>query len=270
MILEYSYTMKQNYGRTVANHHFSIRCIPPTTERQRIISTQLTVAPECRLSYKADVFGNKSAYGCIKNEHNSFTVCLTGTVETGLSCCENKETAKSFFCDIFRIQSAFTQPGAELRRLYAMHEGHLKQLDSYSAALYLMRTVYHTMSYTPGATNVSTNAEQAMLKRCGVCQDYAHILISLCRMCNIPARYVVGMMIGEGASHAWVEVCCCGFWYGLDPTNNLLVDENYIKLSYGRDYADTIVLKGMFCGFTSQTQDISVIVTPINKEGTVK
>ena len=94
----------------------------------------------------------------------------------------------------------------------------------------------------------------------GVCQDYAHILIALLRMMRIPARYVVGMMIGEGFSHAWVEMEADGRWYGLDPTNDVLVGENYIKISHGRDYNDCIVNKGVFTGMASQKQDISVIV----------
>ncbi|MGN1116017.1 MAG: transglutaminase domain-containing protein [Candidatus Ornithomonoglobus sp.] len=262
MILEFTYSMKQTYSLPIVNHHYALKCMPPDTQRQRVMSAQLELFPECSKSYKSDVFGNKTVYGCLREAHADFCACLSGVVETGFACNEHTESENTFFTDIFRCQSAFTRPGSELTRLYKLYGKCAKRLDPYTAALYLMRTVYHTMSYVPGTTDVTTTAEQALLKRRGVCQDYAHILIALCRMAGIPARYVVGMMIGEGASHAWVEVCCNGYWYGLDPTNNLLIDESYIKLSHGRDYADTIVSKGIFHGLAQQYQKISVIVKP--------
>ena len=123
-----------------------------------------------------------------------------------------------------------------------------------------MHKLHQDLSYEKGVTTFQTTAEEAMKLKKGVCQDYAHILIALLRMMKIPARYVVGMMIGEGFSHAWVEMEADGRWYGLDPTNDVLVGENYIKISHGRDYNDCIVNKGVFTGMASQKQDISVIV----------
>lgn len=123
-----------------------------------------------------------------------------------------------------------------------------------------MHKLHQDFTYEKGVTTFLTTAEEAMTLKKGVCQDYAHILIALLRMMRIPARYVVGMMTGEGFSHAWVEMEADGKWYGLDPTNDVLVDENYIKISHGRDYDDCIVNKGLFTGMASQKQDIRVIV----------
>ena len=95
---------------------------------------------------------------------------------------------------------------------------------------------------------------------CGVCQDYSHILISLCHLAGIPARYVVGMLTGEGASHAWVEIYQDEKWYALDPTNNLIVDDEHIKISHGRDYRDCLINQGVFTGCAKQTQEIQVVV----------
>lgn len=265
MILRYSYIMRQSYSLPVVKHYYALKAIPHDTHRQRIIKAELDLNPDgCRRT-KSDIFGNKIIYGTISEAHTEFNVRLSGIVETGLACNEHTENKGSFNSDIFRCASTFTKPGTELQGLYSQHYAYAKKLDSYTAALYLMRIVYHTMSYVPGVTDISTTAEEALRKRRGVCQDYAHILIALCRMFEIPARYIAGMMVGEGASHAWAEVCCNGFWYGLDPTNNLLVDEGYIKLAQGRDYADTVILKGVFYGCTSQTQEINVTVLPQQK-----
>lgn len=105
-----------------------------------------------------------------------------------------------------------------------------------------------------------TTAEQAMALGQGVCQDYAHILLSLCRMEQIPCRYAVGMLLGEGLSHAWVEIADGERWYALDPTNRLLVDDQHIKISAGRDYTDCTINQGLFVGRTRQTQQAVVSV----------
>lgn len=92
-----------------------------------------------------------------------------------------------------------------------------------------MRAVYTHFKYVTGSTQIHATAEEALKLGEGVCQDYAHIMLSLLRIEGIPCRYVVGIMQGEGASHAWTEVLCNGYWYGFDPTNNKLVDDEYIK-----------------------------------------
>src|SRR5215212_8672115 len=66
--------------------------------------------------------------------------------------------------------------------------------------------VWRTMTYTKGVTNTTTSAAQAFALRQGVCQDYAQVMLSICRLLGLPARYVSGHLLGEGATHAWVEV----------------------------------------------------------------
>ena len=72
---------------------------------------------------------------------------------------------------------------------------------------------------------------------------------------------MVGMMVGEGETHAWVEVYHEGSWYGVDPTNNRLADENYIIISRGRDFADCGINRGLLTGGGMQTQTVSLKVT---------
>jgi len=131
---------------------------------------------------------------------------------------------------------------------------------TYDRAHYWMKALVSRMVYQPGITNVHTTAEEAFALGQGVCQDFAHIYLSLLRLDGINARYVVGMMAGEGESHAWTEVNCKGYWYGFDPTNQLLVNDQYIKISHGRDYADCIVTRGIFRGAADQAQRITVTV----------
>ena len=112
----------------------------------------------------------------------------------------------------------------------------------------------------PGTTGVQTTAEEAWQLGTGVCQDYAHIYVTLLRMRGIPARYVCGMMLGEGESHAWAEVLCGGRWVGFDPTNDRPVLNHYIKLGHGRDAADCAINRGLMWSGGAQWQNISVCV----------
>lgn len=107
---------------------------------------------------------------------------------------------------------------------------------------------------------MSTSAEEAMEKGAGVCQDYAHIFLSLLRLRGIPARYVTGMLRGEGESHAWVEVALGDFWYGLDPTNDCAVAGEHVRIACGRDYRDCRISQGVFYGGARQSQKVEALV----------
>lgn len=163
----------------------------------------------------------------------------------------NKSGVKLLGKDSQQIQRLKSEKASDERNAFT----------NYDRAVAMMEQLHADMVYTPGATTIDTTAEEALKLRRGVCQDYAHILIALCRMEKIPARYVVGMMEGEGASHAWVEVFSDGLWYGIDPTNLGFVVDDYVKISHGRDYRDCVVNKGKFYGGARQKQTVSVTVT---------
>ena len=127
-------------------------------------------------------------------------------------------------------------------------------------ALRLSEKIHGYMCYAPGTTQINTTAMEAFQQQKGVCQDYAHILIALCRACGIPARYVNGFMQGTGVTHAWVEVLVNNEWRGIDPTNNQLIEYGYIKLAHGRDALDCRVNRGVYTGHPTEQTEIRVIV----------
>jgi transglutaminase-like putative cysteine protease len=111
--------------------------------------------------------------------------------------------------------------------------------------------VYRAMRYRHGATTVQTTASESLALGHGLCQDYSHIMLAICRAAGLPARYVSGHMLGEGGSHAWVEVL---LWDGhggyhpiaFDPTNHRRATPAYITVSVGRDYRDVSPTTGSF------------------------
>lgn len=114
--------------------------------------------------------------------------------------------------------------------------------------------VYRAMHYGHGVTGVSTTAAEAFALKRGVCQDYAHVMLALCRELGLPARYVSGHLIGEGGTHAWVEVLVPVRSGGrveaevvaLDPTHDRAATLSYVTVALGRDYGDVAPTSGTY------------------------
>lgn len=254
--LHFSYGMRLEFDRPVWDHSFALRCVPSASQKQQIVLETWRIEPDCRVDEVRDSFGNLRYVGHIEKPHDFFAYEVKGVARVRSMMVE-----KGPLQQIYRYPSEYTRPEPVIRKFYS-DLGTLEG-DTLSRAVFMMEALYREFSYVPGSTDIRTTAAGALEQRKGVCQDYAHILISLCRLAGIPARYVAGLMIGEGYSHAWVEIYRDGGWYGLDPTNNLHIDDYYIKLAHGRDYGDCMVDWGVFRGCTGQEQKVYVNVEEI-------
>jgi transglutaminase-like putative cysteine protease len=143
------------------------------------------------------------------------------------------------------------------------------------AAAELMRRMRDDFRYDPEATTVSTPAKEAFRRRRGVCQDFAHIMISGLRGLGLPAAYVSGYLRtlpppgqprleGADATHAWVAVWCGRprGWVGFDPTNAVFAENDHIVLAIGRDYGDVAPIDGIILAPGVQTLEVEVDVIP--------
>ena len=262
MLLDFRYEMALDFSDPVEDQYFSLQCIPRNTDRQKLIEINTEVEPYTDIRMDTDGIGNHKLYGLIKPEHSAFRLRVSGKVETMGSLYEEYQDPSDVELYRYIVSSKYTQPGPELETLY--HEwAKTAPEDAYGRLIHFGNCVKSILTYTSGSTDVSTTAEEALRLRKGVCQDFAHLLIALLRMDGMPARYVVGLIQGEGESHAWVEANCKGYWYGIDPTNNLLVNDIYIKFAHGRDYEDCMVSRGIFRNPRAiQTMGVSVTVSP--------
>jgi len=198
-------------------------------------------------------------------------------------------------------QFAYIQPTLLTRdspavRAFAAQFARLAAEDWYQAALAIREAVYHGLGYEPGRTTTQTTADDVMTIGAGVCQDFSHLMIAALRALRIPARYVSGylnpvvnqptmmqlaspgammqsMSMGEErrvrsatASHAWCEVYMGpgAGWRGFCPTNNLLVDQHFVRIGCGRDYRDTTPIKGVHRGSAREEMIVVVSVAPID------
>jgi transglutaminase-like putative cysteine protease len=136
----------------------------------------------------------------------------------------------------------------------------------------IMEWIHHEFHYEPGATNVKAHLDESFALRRGVCQDFTHVMLGMCRSTGIPARYASGYLyngpkdtlVGAQASHAWCEVYLpAAGWIGFDPTNNTLADERYVKIAVGRDYEDVAPVVGTYLGTGHCRLEIHVEVEKI-------
>jgi transglutaminase-like putative cysteine protease len=171
-------------------------------------------------------------------------------------------------CRPYLQSSNFIDIRPEIWRMAVDVQGSSK--DVFQTAYQVMEHIYLNFEYSVSTTSVGTHANEVLEKKKGVCQDFAHAAIALCRCLGIPARYVSGYfydptrdqsMRGSGASHAWIEVLVNGSgWFGLDPTNNRVVDDNYVIIGSGRDYRDVAPVTGTYFGRAPESMKIDVQV----------
>ena len=142
--------------------------------------------------------------------------------------------------------------------------------DVWQAAVQVMRFIHAEFEYQPKVTSVHTGLAEVLEKRSGVCQDFTHVMLGMCRSLKIPARYVSGYLYngptdeleGSQASHAWCEVFVPDHgWLALDPTNDQQADERYIRVAVGRDYSDIVPVQGTYRGSAAKAMTVEVKVT---------
>ena len=138
----------------------------------------------------------------------------------------------------------------------------------------LMRRIFREFTFDPEATEVSTPVTQVFVQRRGVCQDFAHFMISCLRSLGLAARYVSGYLltqpppgkrrlVGADATHAWVSVYCPQLgWIDFDPTNAVLPARDHITIGWGRDFSDISPLRGVILGGGEHEPEIAVTVVP--------
>lgn len=254
--LKFINRMELSFDKPVSGHAYALRCIPRTDSAQKIETLLSRVTPSGISKAVKDGFGNLVYTGSCAVPHTAFGYEIKGT-----ALVDQNRREREACHPMYRYATLLTGWGPCLESFYETHK--TAGRAAFEMACSFMQAIYDEFVYAPGATDIHTAAETAMAQGKGVCQDYTHIFLALCRKAGIPARYVAGMMIGEGATHAWAELYLDGVWRGFDPTHNRFVDDVYIKLAHGRDYRDCILERGTFWGNAIQKQKIYVSVEDI-------
>jgi transglutaminase-like putative cysteine protease len=252
--VSYHYKTKVSFSNHIHSHSFLLRCTPPDNEFQQVVGETCLVNPDGNICRGEDRFGNIVYSGCIGSLHDYFEFEAFGGVK--LSGCYLLEEKLN---RIYLYPSVYTFPDEQVRNL--LTDAFLADTEPITdKVLKLSGALNRVLEYSPNTTNTTTTASEALKLGKGVCQDFAHLLIALCRCAGIAARYVAGFMEGEGYTHAGVEYYDNGYWKAFDPTHNHLIDTGYVKLSHGRDFDDCSVERGVFSGIVNQTLEVQLTV----------
>ena len=247
---------------------------PFSDEWQTVDHFLLKILPAARLRHHHDFYSNVVHHFEIIEPHNSLLVesqlrvttkprPQLGADETPWPLARISEAAQESRVFEFLQDSRYVDLSPETWRLAL--DGTAGMTDTWQAARALMGLVHGQFKYEPNTTGVHTHMRDVLREKRGVCQDFAHVLIGLCRVLKIPALYVSGYLATETASatHAWVEVLIPGAgWLALDPTHNRSTDETYVKIAVGRDYADVPPLTGNYKGKTDRKLTVEVRIKP--------
>ena len=256
---------RYDYHGAVTDSYNDLRLCPVTDGLQRCESFRLEVAPATVVSTYTDFYLNRVDHFELHDPHDFLSIEAHSVVETFVdprgavggeypaAMLDAPSVTENYFD--FLTDSEYVSLEAELWR-EAVDVRPAGVTDLWRDAVRLGEHVNDTFRYEPRSTHAGTRMRDALRERRGVCQDFAHVLLALCRSQGIPARYVSGYFYNEQrevgaveASHAWVEVFLPGFgWKGYDPTHRRESDTRYIRLAAGRDYADIRPVSGTFRG----------------------
>lgn len=287
MKLKICHVTKYRYGDLITDSVNEVRLSPRTNYRQACYHHSITIEPNAQLFSYEDAYGNRIHAFTVNQPHRELVIKTVSTVVThDNDGVRNRILAPS---DDWAMLADETFQGKYVEYLVPTHYTavtddvrdyagriELPGQGVYDLVMLLATRIYEDFEYRPNTTGVGTTASELLKGKAGVCQDFAHLMIAVCRAKGIPARYVSGYhFVGdlnartadfEQASHAWVEAYIPGTgWLGFDPTNNNRVDGRYIKLGHGRDYLDIVPVKGIYRGTSEQELIVEVDVQRIEK-----
>jgi transglutaminase-like putative cysteine protease len=265
------------YDGPVQDSFNDVRLCPVNDPLQRCESFDLRLDPVVAVHTYHDFYLNRVDHFDLHHPHDWLEVEARSVVETRPdprgpvvgdyppSLLDDPNVPENYFD--FLADSHFVTLDAEVwREAIDVLPGGVT--DLWRDSLSLARHLYRSFTYMPSATHAGTRVSEVLRTRRGVCQDFAHVLLALCRTQGIPARYVSGYFYDESrppdqpeASHAWVEVFLPGYgWKGIDPTHDRLADTRYVKLAVGRDYADIRPVNGSYRGRGTRQLTVEVEV----------
>lgn len=269
------------------------RMHPRSDHNQRCLTFHLSVSPRCRVFSYRDHLANQVHHFDIPGAHGQLVIVAESLVEIQPLLPIPSFLAPGAWDELdamveqgdyyeMLLPSEFCESTPLLDQLAADFD--VRRRDDPLMLLHeLNEKIYRYFDYVPKSTRVDSPIDVALTSRKGVCQDFAHIMITLVRSnLRIPCRYVSGYLYhgnldhsgrenpdrsANSATHAWIEALVPQLgWVGFDPTNWLVVGDRHIRTAIGRDYADVPPTHGMFRGSAASELTVAVQVTP--SEGT--
>lgn len=284
---------RYGYEQPVRESHQLLRLQPRELPWQHCVAHRLRIHPEpARSQAFQDSFGNGILAMHFEAAHDALSVRSESWIELQPRTMPLLDNSPAWDVarETLRYKAGARMPAALLEAsafLFESTDVRLKRaFAEYAAPSFppgrpllaacddLMRRIFEEFTFDPEATDVSTPVIEVFETRRGVCQDFAHFMISCLRSLGLAARYVSGYLltrpppgrkrlIGADATHAWVSVFVPDMgWFDFDPTNAVWADLEHITIGWGRDFSDISPLRGVILGGGSHAPEISVTVVP--------
>ncbi len=271
------------YSNPVSESMMETRMHPRSDQNQRCLTFHLSVSPRCRVFSYRDHLANQIHHFDIPGQHGQLVIVAESLVEIQPAAQVPSFLSPDAWSELdsmieqgdyweMLLPSEFCAPTASLDAL--AEEFDVRRRDDPLMVLHqLNEQLYNHFEYVPKSTKVDSPIDLALLTHAGVCQDFAHVMITLVRSkLRIPCRYVSGYLFHgqsdhdrsvHSATHAWVEALIPQLgWVGFDPTNWLVAGDRHIRTAIGRDYADVPPTHGIFRGRANSELTVAVRVTP--------
>jgi transglutaminase-like putative cysteine protease len=312
MRLKIQHVTHYTYSGLVFDNHNEARLAPLSNARQACLSFTLKTSPIAKI-FHYDLSTGLVHHFNIRAPHKSMMISASSVVTTesfdpfrdmsfeqdDFKAYEHREIEEDYA--EYLAASPLIPLGLDLRYFTETAKAKAAGDGASHFLLSLNRVLHDSLIYQTGATDVDTPVEKVLETKTGVCQDFAHLMIAVCRSIGIPARYASGYLctrsvpesvapqlklidlsetggdndalkdqntpsarlIDGGSMHAWVECLLpSGIWGAFDPTNRLLADERYVTVHYGRDYSDALPMRGVYSGPQGAKMHVSVDIQP--------
>jgi transglutaminase-like putative cysteine protease len=265
MIIEVQHETRLAYNEPVTESVTEIRMEPVSDADQSCRSFHLAVSPGTPTFRFLDGFGNSVHHFSIMGSHAEVQVLAASVVEThprprGLADCPATWPLREEDVDLRALDCLpLRGPTRSSARLAALVEEQKPVVGERLADVVTrVRSYIHGhFRYAQHATLASSPIDDVLEQGKGVCQDFSHLMIAMLRAFGIPARYVSGYIHRPGKdsqSHAWCEVWLPEVgWIGMDPTNDCVAHDHFVKVGVGRDFTDVPPNKGIFRGKASES-----------------
>ena len=290
MIYDVRQTTSYAYASKVAYAHHLLRLTPIDRAGQRVQAAALDIQPApVHRREGRDFFGNRLTWIDLAEPHDRMVIKVAARIAVESADAPAPDATPAWEAVRDEVFAAIDiGPTSPAHFLFASRQVSLDpEIRDYvresfpagrpilAGALDVMRRIKADFTYEIGATTASTMPSMSFALRRGVCQDFAHIMISGLRGVGLPAAYVSGYLRtghaaapglqGADAMHAWVWVWCGreAGWFGLDPTNALLAGDDHLVVAIGRDYTDVAPIGGVVFASGRQRIDEAVSVTPV-------
>jgi transglutaminase-like putative cysteine protease len=258
------HTTTYEYDRLVKESVNEIKIYPYQGADQEVLQHEINITGNPDIHTFLDYWGNKTGVFNLLPAHKELSIASKLLVRTTAPS-QLRVNFHTGFSDLQADVSGYLQmiemTTPEKIKSQEIIDGYIDSLqkNENSVAGTVERCceyVFKHFKYIKGITSVDTTIDEILEHKSGVCQDFVHLMLQMLRTMGIPGQYVSGYicpnkngMRGEGATHAWVEAWIPGYgWAGIDPTNNVWVTNNHVKLAVGRNFSDCSPVKGSFKG----------------------